>query len=358
MLRIHGNLKKKFLITALCLGATAITTWFLLPARSKAEAKAVAGGRPRESTAVRTLVVQPQPLEEIVVATGTVRAEESVELQPEIAGKLLHVRFTEGSRVRAGDLLAVINDAELRASLQRAIHRHDLAELKARRIAGLIDKGGVPQQEYDIAASELSVLGAEVELIRAQLARTEIRAPFDGIIGLRSVSEGAQVSTATRLATLQDIRRMKVDFSLPEKHAGALSPGSRVAFSVTGSDRAYEAEVYAVEPGLDEATRTRLIRAHAPNPDGTLLPGAFARVTVPVARIPAAVLIPSTALSAEAGEKSVFVVEQGKARRQVVETGLRRADSVLITAGLRPGDEVIVAGTQLVRPGAAVEAVR
>lgn len=297
VLRINANLKKKILITALCLGAAAITTWLLLPAGPKSKAKVARGDPAREGTAVRTVVVRPEPLEETVIATGTVRAEESVDLQPEIAGKLLHVHFVEGARVRAGDLLAVINDAELRASLQRAIHRRDLAELKARRITTLIEKGGVPQQDYDIAASELSVLAAEVELIRAQLARTEIRAPFDGIIGLRSVSEGAQVSTATRLATLQDNRRMKVDFSLPEKHAGALAPGSRVAFSVTGSDRSYEAEVYAVEPGLDEATRTRLIRAHAPNPDGTLLPGAFARVTVPVARIPAAVLIPSTALS-------------------------------------------------------------
>lgn len=355
---IHASLKKKFLIYGLCLVAVCGLVWVVYPKRVKTESKSSGGGRPREGTAVRTMVVRPEPLEENVIATGSIRAEESVELQPEIAGKLMQLHFQEGTAVKAGDLLAVINDAELRASLQRAIYRRDLAELKARRITTLIDKGGVPQQEYDIAASELNVLDAEVELIRAQLARTEIRAPFDGIIGLRRVSEGAQVSTATRLATLQDIRRMKVDFSLPEKHAGALAPGSRVAFSVTGSDRSYEAEVYAVEPGLDETTRTRLIRAHAANPDGTLMPGAFARVTVPVEKIASAVLIPSTALTADSGEKSVFVVEKGKARRQVVQTGLRRADSILITAGLRPGDEVIIAGTQMVRPGAAVEAVR
>jgi membrane fusion protein (multidrug efflux system) len=353
-------LKKKLLITALCLAAGVLVICLLRPKHAAAEkpvpaTEAGTQKRSRDGTPVRTLVIKPQTFDETIVATGTVRADESIDVQPEIAGKLLHIYFEEGSRVRTGDLLAVINDAELRASLQRAVYRRELAELKTRRIAALIDKGGVPQQEYDIAASELSVLGAEVELIQAQLARTQIRAPFDGTIGLRSVSEGSQISPATRLTTLQNVARMKVDFTVPEKHAAVLAPGSHVTFSVAGSSRTYTAEVYAVDPHLDEITRTRLVRARTPNPDQSLLPGAFARVTVPLARLEGALMIPTTALAAEAGEKAVFVVEKGKARRQVVQTGPRRAESVLITAGLRQGDEVIVTGLQMVRPGAAVD---
>lgn len=348
-------LKKKLLIAALCLVAGGLATFALLPKRSTPEKSARSAPRTRAATPVQTLVVQARPVEESIIATGTVRAEESVDVQPETSGKLLRIHFAEGSRVRTGDLLAVINDADLRASLQRAVYRHELADLKARRVATLIDKGGVPQQEYDIAASELSVFSAEVELIKAQLARTEIRAPFDGIIGLRSVSEGAQVSPATRLTNLQDVRRMKVDFTVPEKHAAVLVPGSQITFTVAGSDRTYTAEVYAVEPRLDEVTRTRLIRARAPNPEESLIPGAFARVTVPITRHEHAVMVPSTALSADDGERSVFVVEDGKARRQVVQTGLRHADSVLITEGLRQGDVIVVAGAQLVRAGAAVD---
>jgi membrane fusion protein (multidrug efflux system) len=172
---------------------------------------------------------------------------------------------------------------------------------------------------------------------------------------MRQVSEGAQIATTTRLATLQNIARMKMDFTVPEKYAGFVTPGCRVTFTVAGSDRTYAAEVYAVEPHLDEVTRTRLIRARAPNPDQSLIPGAFARVTVPLTRLDNALLIPTTALENEAGEKTVFVVEKGKARRQVVQTGRRRAESVLITAGLHQGDEIVVTGTQMVRAGAAVD---
>lgn len=352
-------MKKKLLIPALCL-AIATTAAFVLLARAEKPGKHSSsepngGERKRESTPVRTLVLKPQALDESIVASGTVRADESIDVQPEIAGRLIRINFEEGSRVQAGDLLAVINDAELRASLQRAVYRRELAELKTRRINSLIDKGGVPQQEYDIAASELSVLGAEVELIQAQLARTEVRAPFAGVVGLRNVSEGAQVSTATRLTTLQKVTSMKLDFTVPEKYAAVLTPGRTVSFSVAGSDRIYSAEIYAVEPRLDEITRTRLIRARAPNPDQTLLPGAFARVEVPLGHWENALMVPTTAVAAEAGEKAVFVVEKGKASRRVVQTGLRLAESVLITSGLQAGDEVIVTGVQLVRPGASID---
>lgn len=352
-------MKNKLFKALLGLVVTLALIFLLWPkhaAPNKPAASAADKTKAREGTPVRTVVVKTRPLDESIVATGTVRAEESVDVQAEVTGKLIKVHFPEGAQVRAGDLLAVINDGELRAALQRAVYRRELAEIKTRRIRSLVDKGGVTQQDYDIAASELNVFEAEVAVIEAQLARTEIRAPFDGIIGLRNVSEGAQVSPTTRLATLQNTARMKVDFSVPERYAHLMAPGCRVTFAVAGSDRTYQAEVYAVEPRLDEVTRTRLVRAQAPNPDQSLIPGAFARVTVPLARLENALMIPATALAADSGEKAVFVVEQGKARRQVVQTGLRQAESVLVTAGLRNGDEVIVTGTLLVRAGAAVEA--
>lgn len=356
MLRAVFTLKKKFLLPALAL-ASALLVAGLLPLKADKPARAVASGpaTKREGTPVRTLLVQPQSFEETIVATGTVRADESIDVQPEIAGKLLHVRFTEGTRVRAGDLLAEINDAELRASLQRAVYRRELAELKTRRITSLIDKGGVPQQEYDIAASELSVLGAEVELIQAQLARTVIRAPFDGIIGLRNVSEGAYVTPATRIARLQAVDTVKIDLSLSEKYGGRVQLGQSVEFSVAGQDGTGTAEIYALEPQIDETTRTVLVRARAPNPGGIFRPGAFARVTWRATEFPATLLVPSVAVISASGEKSVFVATKETAERRVVITGLRTAGQVQILAGLKAGERIIVSGLQGLRPGAAIK---
>lgn len=341
-------------------GAVAALVIVLLPKPAgttpRAESRAKAS-RGREATVVRTVVVQAQSLDETVTATGTVRAAESVDVQSEISGKLLKINFSEGALVRAGDLLAVINDAELRASLQRAVYRRELARLKTRRITALVDKGGVPQQEYDIAASELNVLEAEVTLIEAQLARTEIRAPFDGIIGLRSVSEGAQIAPTTRIARLQALDEVKVDFTLPEKYGGRVQVGQTLEFSVAGIATPNTAEIYALEPQIDETTRTILVRARAANPARLFRPGAFARVVWRAATTPDAVLVPSVAIVSGSGEKNVFIASKGIAEQRLVVTGQRSASQVQILTGLRAGERVIVSGLQSLRPGTPIEIV-
>lgn len=348
-------------MTLLGVAAGALALSFLSPGIAKdaspAPAAKTRGPGSREGLPVRMVIVEPEPFGESVVVTGTVRADESIDVQAEIAGKLMKIHFQEGATVHAGDLLAVINDAELRASLNRALYRRELAELKAGRIAALIDKGGVPQQEYDIAASELSILRAEVELIQAQLARTEIRAPFDGIIGLRSVSEGAYVTPGTPLARLQAINAVKIDLTLPEKYGARVSVGQTVKFSVAGVVNAGTATIYALEPQIDETTRTILARARAGNPGGHFRPGAFARVTWEAAEFPDALLVPSLAVLSGSGEKTLFVASEGKAVRRVVLTGTRTAGKVHILKGLQAGEHVIVSGLQSLRPGASVRAV-
>lgn len=306
---------------------------------------------------MHTLTVQGQALQETLAATGTIRADESVEIRAEIPGKLMRIHFQEGAAVRAGDLLVTINDAELQASLQRAGYRRALAELKIRRLSTLRDQGGVTQQEYDIAASELNVLTAEVALIEAQLAQTVIRAPFAGLVGLRSVSEGAYVTPATRIATLQRLDRLKVDFNIPEKYAGRLGLADEVTISMAGGGPPLMGRIHAVEPLVDASTRTVLVRAVCLNPPERFFAGGFVSVKLSLARIPDAILIPALALVPGANEQSVFVVEGGQARRRVVRTGTRTDSAVQIIEGLKPGDLVIVSGLQQVRAGLAVHAV-
>lgn len=315
--------------------------------------KGGAGGAPLRVDAV---TVVPRPLAETVVSTGTLRADEGVELQAETNGKIVSINFSEGARVSRGDLLLKLNDAELRATLQRAAYRRELAEIKERRLAKLLETRSVNQQDYDVALSELSVQRAEVALVEAQLAKLEIRAPFDGIVGLRFVSEGAFVNATTRVATLQRLDNLKIDFSVPEKYAGRIRAGSPIAFTVAGGEQKWRGEIYAFDPRIDVTTRTVLIRALCPNPEARLLPGAFANVEVVLDQVKDAIVVPAVAVVPGLSEKNVFVISDGKAVRRAVETGLRTESVVHILSGLQPGEIVITSGLQQMRAGLPVQA--
>ncbi len=310
------------------------------------------GGR---SIRVSAYLVQLTPLAETVTSTGSLIAEEGVELQAEINGKVVAINFREGSRVRRGELLVKLNDADLRATYERARFRKELALLRERRLAQLLKQGVARQEEYDTALNELNVQDAEIELTQAQIAKTEIRAPFDGVVGLRFVSEGAFVNAATRIATLQRLDQLKVDFAIPEKYAGRIRIGSPITFMVAGKDGRFRGEIYAFDPRIDTATRTVLIRARYPNPDRRILPGAFANVALVLEELKDAVQVPATAIVAGLEEKNVFVVQEGKAIRRPVETGVRTSTTVQILSGLKPGELVVTSGLQQMREGISVQ---
>lgn len=306
---------------------------------------------------VSVVTATPAPLAETITATGTLRADEGVELQAEVNGRIVLLRIEEGASVRRGDLLAKLNDADLRASLQRAAWKKEQAEAKERRLASLLVRGiGPTQEEYDNAVNELNVQRAEIALIEAQIAKTEIRAPFDGVVGLRYVSEGAFANATTRIATLQNLERIKIDFSVPERYAPRLTLQSPVAFTVSGGDRAVRGAIIALEPRIDPGTRTLQVRAAAPNPDRRLLPGGFASVEITLAEIPDAIQVPAAAVVPGVTEKNVFVIVEGKAVRRAVRTGTRSETAVQILDGLKAGDLVITSGLQQMRAGLPVVA--
>lgn len=345
-----------FFLVVLGLAAAPKLKPLLEPAKASTERGKSTSSRSAGSGMLRVTAVevQPQTLSETVSATGSLLADESVDLQAEISGKVVSINFREGARVRAGDLLVKLNDAGLQATLRRVRYQMALAELRERRIAQLLKDGLVRQDEYDAALSEVNVRNAEVALTEAQIAETEIRAPFDGVVGLRFVSVGAFINASTQVATLQRIDRLKIDFSIPEKYAGRIQLGSPVRFTVAGSDLAYAGELYAYDPRIDTATRTVLIRARVPNPDGRLLPGAFASVTLTLAQIDDALMVPAVAVVPDLDERAVFVVKDGYAERRVVEIGTRTDRDVQILSGVQPGDLVITSGLQQLRPGMAV----
>jgi membrane fusion protein (multidrug efflux system) len=349
-------------ITAI--GALAIPKlWPLMGATpvKSADAAAKPGEKPKAAPKsearplkVSTITVQQSQFAETITSTGSVRAEEAVELQAEINGKVVAINFVEGAQVQQGQLLVKLNDADLRATRQRALQRKELATLREKRLAKIVKDGMARQEEYDVAWNELQVQNAEIELAEAQIAKTEIRAPFSGVVGLRYVSAGAFVNAATRVATLQRIERLKIDFSIPEKYANRIKLGTPITFSVAGGDRQFVGEIYAFDPRIDAATRTVLLRAVAPNPEGRLLPGAFANVELKISQMNDAILIPSVAVIPGLTEKNVFVMSEGKAQRRAVETGTRTASQVHILSGLKPGDVVITSGLQQMREGLPV----
>jgi membrane fusion protein, multidrug efflux system len=343
-------------VVALCAGAALV---LLRPAAAPKAAEATrrpeSVTRASDPVRVETWTVAGREFSEVLSATGTLLAQEGVELQAESSGRVVRIGFREGTAVRKGDLLLKLNDAELVASRERASHRRELAAIREKRLAQLVRERITTQDDYDAARNELAVQDAELDLIQAQIAKTEVRAPFDGVVGLRYVSEGAFVNAATKVATLQQISRLKVDFSVPERYAARLSVGQPVEFRVAGSDGTHAGHVYAIDPRIDTTTRTVLVRAVCDNTTGRLLPGSFASVRLTAGVIPDAVLVPAQSVLPGVSGKSVYVVENGHAVLRTVETATRTADDVHIVAGLAPGDVIVVSGLQQLRDGLPVQ---
>jgi membrane fusion protein (multidrug efflux system) len=299
--------------------------------------------------------VVPLLLEERLSTTGTLRANEEVEIVSEVSGKIAAIHFDEGSRVGAGELLLKIDDSELAAERQRALHRVELAQRAEARQQELLDDGVISTETYDVALGELNVLRAELQLIEAQLVKTEIRAPFSGIIGLRWVSPGSYLSSQTRIASLHDLDPVKLDFTVPEKYSALMRVGDEISFAVEGFERAFPGTVYAIEPSVDASTRSLRMRARCPNRDGALVPGMFANVELVVRSVPDALAVPSISVIPELGGKKVFIYVDGKAQPRTVETGIRTENEVQITSGVGEGDLVITSGVLQLEPGLEVE---
>jgi membrane fusion protein (multidrug efflux system) len=304
---------------------------------------------------VDAVVIQPSLLDNRIFTTGTLLANEEVQLRPEISGRVTGIFFTEGSRVKKGNVLLKINDRELKAQLEgKGVEEKQASDLEA-RARQLFEMKGISQEEYDKAANALKIIQAQKEVIQAQLAKTEIVAPFDGIIGLRYVSEGSYVSSNMLVATMQDIDPVKVEFSVPEKYVKQMKKGIEISALVGDSQEEYKGSVYAVESKIDLETRTIKARAKIPNPHGDLIPGSFAKVDIMLERLPHAIVIPSESIIPEMTGEKVFICVNGKARSVPVKTGIRTETSIQIVEGLNPQDTLVVTGLLQLADGKAVE---
>ena len=303
---------------------------------------------------VEVLVISAESLDEKIQTTGTIIANEEVDIRAEVSGRITAINFREGDYVTRGSILLKINDADLRAQLGKFEANRKLAETNEARQKQLFQKEAISRQEYDIVQTNLTGVLADIENLKAQLDKTVIRAPFNGTIGLRQVSVGAYLSPASPIATLTNTNPAKIDFSVPAKYARAVRRGSRIQFSVEGSSARRTGTVYAVEPKVDPETRSLLLRAVSPNGDGALVPGAFARIDVVLSSRGNAIVVPTESIVPEQKGQKVFIVKNHKAESVAVQIGLRTERTVEIKSGLHTGDSLITSGIQGVKQGGDV----
>lgn len=299
-------------------------------------------------------LVEPRAFSQSLNVTGNVLADEEIQVRTEVAGRITGIYFDEDSRVRQGDLLVRLNDAELQQEKRRISYQMNLAEIKERRQKSLLDRNVIADEDYDIALNELNMLKAQHDRVQAQIDKMEIRAPFDGVIGLREVSVGSFVSPEVVITSLQNIDTVKIEFSIPERHSAAVSHGQSVRFALVGQDEERQATLYAIQPRVDTETRTLRMRARAANPGYRIVPGAFASVALDLQVQADALMVPSESLIPQIAGYHVFVYENGRAVERQVRVGTRTDREVVVLEGLAPGDTVITTGLLQIRDGMPV----
>lgn len=303
---------------------------------------------------VNAKVIKPQLLTDEYRTTGVLLPDEEVDLSFETSGKVIEINFEEGSSIKKGQLLAKVNDRQLQAQLQRLVSQLKLAEDRVFRQNALLERDAVSKEAYEQVKTDLATLNADIEIVKANIALTELRAPFDGVIGLRQISVGSYASPTTVVAKLTKIIPLKVEFSVPERYSNQIKKGTNLNFRIEGKLDAFSAKVYAVESTIDPTAHKLTARALYPNTNRTLLPGRYASIFLKKEEIPNAIAIPTEAIVPEMGKDKVYLYKSGKAEPVDVITGLRTDSEVEIVRGLELGDTIITSGTLQLRTGLPV----
>ncbi len=304
-------------------------------------------------SSVEGYTVKPSVLTENITTSGTLLPAEETELHPEASGRVVRINLPEGRSVRKGELLLKIFDDDLKSQLRKLDTQIKQAEITEQRLADLLKVKGVSQQEYDLAVLQTQTLRSELELAKININKTELRAPYDGVIGLRNISPGAYVTPATAVTTLRSTAALKLDFSVPEKYSQLLKTGQTVSFNVEGSEAPHTAIVQATERRIEADSRNLQVRALVRDGKG-LLPGAFAEVNLALGNKQQALMIPNQAVIPQARDKKIIISKGGKAQFVTVKTGIRQAGMIEITEGLQIGDTICTTGILFLRPGSAI----
>lgn len=311
--------------------------------------------RKAKTLSVHAKVLTPKLLTDEILTVGRLVPDEQVKLTFEASGKITDIFFEEGTYIKKGSLLAKVNDSQLQAQLSRLEAQVPLAEERVYRQQTLLQRDAVSKEALEIVKTELATLNADIEKVKAEIKMTELRAPFDGIIGLRQASIGSYASPSTTIATLTSVSPIKIEFSVSERYAKDIKKGTNLTFEVDGYINPFEAQVYATESSVNPETHNLTARALYDNRDGKLMPGQYAGIKLKQKEIPDAISVPAESIVPEMGKNMVFRYKGGHAEPVEVTTGLRTASEVQIITGLQAGDTIITSGTLQLRKGTAVK---
>ena len=304
-----------------------------------------------QSLSVNAIILKPETLNDNYITSGALLPDEEVDLIFETSGKITQINFKEGSFVNKGQLLAKVNDAPLQAELKKMEAQMPLAQERVYRQRTLLEKDAVSQEAFETVTTDLDKLKADVELVKARIAQTELRAPFSGMIGLRMVSEGAYATPQVMISKLTKISPLKIQFTVNEKQVNDIIDGTKLTFTVENDLNIYEAAIYAIETTLETNTRTLKARARYANPGGKLKPGRFVNIQIQLQEITNTLVIPSIASISEMGQDIAYIYTNGKAKQVTLIKGLRTASSVQVIEGLNIGDTLLTTGVMQLRDG-------
>lgn len=323
--------------------------------KDKKQTPAAGANRPSGPPRVDVFVVKAEPFAENLEVPGTVIANEATEIHPEVSGRIIRLNVAEGKFVSRGTLLAKLYDADLQAQLKKLEVQLQIAQTNEERSAQLLRIQGISKADYDASLLNVNNIKADMDLIRTSITKTEIRAPFDGKLGLKNISPGAYVTPTTIIAVINQTSQLKLDFTIPEKYSAQLKIGQIVDFNFEGAPEKYKARVIATESAVTETTRSLKVRALIQSREGGhLLPGAFAKVQLHFDPNPNALLVPTQAVLPQARGKKIIRYEGGVANFIDVTTGVRDSARVQILEGLKAGDTIVVTGLLSTKPSSKI----